>query len=261
MTALITAVFLASLLGSLHCVGMCGPFVVFAVGSEAGSPRARAVRHCAYHAGRLTTYALLGAVAGAAGGALNFSGRWLGLNQLAITAAAVTLVVFGLAQLARLSGASLPPAPLPDFVRRAVMAGNRAALQLSPLRRAATIGLLTTLLPCGWLYAFACTAAGTGSAALGALAMSVFWLGTLPALAGFGAAAQWLSGRFATRLPALTSVALIAVGLTALISRAQIDPTRFHSLAQAAQTRTASALAPIEQAVAERPPCCQHAPR
>ena len=63
-----------------------------------------------------------------------------------------------------------------------------------PIVRALAIGLLTTLLPCGWLYVFVATAAGTGSGPGGALVMAVFWAGTVPVLAGVGALAQRAAG-------------------------------------------------------------------
>ena len=87
-----------------------------------------------------------------------------------------------------------------------------------------TIGLLTTLLPCGWLYSFAITAAGTGSAWKGMLAMTAFWLGTLPALVLVGAGVKRILGPMGRRLPALTCVALVAAGLYTLLGRTLIDP-------------------------------------
>src|SRR5690606_18807129 len=64
----------------------------------------------------------------------------------------------------------------------------------SSLGRAALLGVSTGLLPCGWLYAFALSAAATGSARDGALVMAAFWLGSVPALVGVGAIVARLSG-------------------------------------------------------------------
>ena len=75
MWPLITSVFVASLLGSLHCAGMCGAFVAFAVGiDDPDAARKRARLHAAYNLGRLVTYSVLGAIAGAIGGALDLAG-------------------------------------------------------------------------------------------------------------------------------------------------------------------------------------------
>ena len=68
MTAILAAVLAASLVGSLHCAGMCGPFLAFVVGagpSAAGGPSALRLQ-VAYHAARGLGYALLGAAAGSA---------------------------------------------------------------------------------------------------------------------------------------------------------------------------------------------------
>ena len=88
-------------------------------------------------------------------------------------------------------------------------------------RRASLLGTLTPLLPCGWFYAFALTAAGTARAAHGALVMTVFWLGTVPALLGVG----WIMGRcggwLRQRLPVLTGTLLIVIGLLGVITRVE----------------------------------------
>ncbi|RMF85708.1 MAG: sulfite exporter TauE/SafE family protein, partial [Planctomycetota bacterium] len=94
MTALIAAVFVASLLGSLHCAGMCGPFVAFAVGADAGRTGG-AWRHVAYHGGRLVTYSLLGVAAGALGAALDLGGAWVGVQRTAAIVAGAIMVLFG----------------------------------------------------------------------------------------------------------------------------------------------------------------------
>ena len=68
MWLLISAVVTASLLGSMHCVGMCGPLAIWASGAGEGRRgRQLAVATTLYHLGRLMTYALAGLIAGGAG--------------------------------------------------------------------------------------------------------------------------------------------------------------------------------------------------
>lgn len=224
MVTLFATVWLASLMGSLHCAGMCGPFVAFAVGSAPtrGANSAMPL-HVAYHGGRLTTYLLLGAAAGTLGAALDLSGGLLGLHRLAAPLAGAMMVVFGAAVLLQEFGARLPAAPLPTWLRNLVFQGHRVALQMRPLRRAALIGLLTTLLPCGWLYAFAFTAAGTADPWLGALVMLAFWAGTLPALTLVATSVRALTGALAPRIPVLCAVGLVTVGLYTLTGRTRLD--------------------------------------
>ena len=107
MLALITAVFAASLFGSLHCAGMCGAFVAFAVGSGSSERVPRRTLHLAYHTGRLATYTLLGVVAGAIGSAIDVGGEYAGLSRLAAVIAGVTMVVFGVATFLKVRGVRL----------------------------------------------------------------------------------------------------------------------------------------------------------
>ena len=88
-----------------------------------------------------------------------------------------------------------------------------------PVLRAAVVGLLSGLLPCGWLWAFVVTAAGTGNALSGAAVMTAFWAGTVPALLAVGFGAQLASAPLRRHIPAITAVILVALGLYAIIGR------------------------------------------
>lgn len=223
MIALVTTVFTASLLGSLHCAGMCGPFVAFAIGQpENSSTQARL--QLAYNGGRLVTYVLLGAAAGAAGGLLDLTASLAGLQPIAMALAGCMIVGFGLMELLRYFGKHIGTLRPPQLLVKSVQRGQRLAMRLQPTQRALTIGLLTTLLPCGWLYAFAITAAGTGDAITGAIVMAIFWSGTLPVLISVGAGARLALGIVGKQLPALCGVALVIVGIFTLVGRSHLSP-------------------------------------
>jgi uncharacterized protein len=180
------SLFLAGLAGSLvHCVGMCGPFVLTQVIADAdrsgrgsyGEWRRLAGGALApYHLGRLTTYTALGAIAGAATAvfASTTGFAWLSATMLALAAVLMALQAVGLAL-----GAASPLAGM--------LAHLTAPLSTShgPAARYA-LGLVLGLLPCGLLYGALAAAAGTASAAGGALAMAAFALGTVPALIAVG---------------------------------------------------------------------------
>src|SRR6266542_1340666 len=176
--AVIGAVALASLLGSLHCAGMCGAFVAIAVGNVSGARgwRSGAVTQSAYHIGRLVSYATIGALAGAMGGLVNIASTLNGMRPVAASLAGATIVAFGVVTLLRLSGSRIAGLKVPRAWVNVVARISRTAMDRPPAARALMIGLCTTLLPCGWLYAFVITAAGTGSAATGALVMASFSL-------------------------------------------------------------------------------------
>ncbi len=220
MLALVTAIFTASVLGSLHCAGMCGAFLAIALQSGPGERPTPAWRQQAlYHLGRLITYTSLGALAGALGATLNLAGAMAGLQRAAAALAAGTLIIFGAITLLRLWGVAVPRVPLPGPMQRFATAAHRAAMALPPTGRALTIGLLTTLLPCGWLYAFVLVAAGTGHAGWGMLTMAVFWSGTLPALVTLGAGLKAVSGPLARHIPTATACMLVVVGFLTLFGR------------------------------------------
>lgn len=222
MTALLVTVLIASLVGNLHCGGMCGPFVAFAVSGRLASPRGVYATHAAYHLGRLTTYSLLGAACGGVGQMIELGGAAIGMQRFAATLAGAMMVAIGVFACLRYFGVRLSQLPAPAFVQSVVAAGHRAAMNLAPIQRAALIGLLTTLLPCGWLYAFAITAAGTGSAASGAATMAAFWVGTLPVLVIVGAGAQRLLGSFGKHVQLVASLAIVVVGLATVSNRAAL---------------------------------------
>lgn len=259
MIALVTAVFLASLLGSLHCAGMCGAFVAFAVADGEGKPGQRVALNAAYHGGRLATYVALGIAAGWVGALLDLSGTLVGVSRIAMSLAGAVMVLFGISAAMAAMGKRSIRMPVPAFMQKRLAVGHRAAMQLSPVRRALTIGLLTTLLPCGWLYAFAAVAGGTASPLLGGLTMAVFWLGTLPVLVSLGVGVQRLSGALGRRLPHATAFVLILVGLWTLIGRGGLDAASL-AAEQPVVSDTASATAAVQAIGETTPACCEAKP-
>ncbi len=216
MIALAGSVLLASLLGSPHCAGMCGGFVCFYSGQDG---RGRWLAHVAYNAGRLFSYVLLGLLAGALGHVLDRAGAAAGLHRTAAIAAGVVMVVWGIGALMVAFGAKLPTAAAPAILRTRFASAMRAVHAQPPEVRALTLGLVTALLPCGWLWVYVATAAGTGSVAGAVLVMGAFWLGTLPVMAGLGVAAQTLIGPIRRRLPVVTASVLVVLGLLTIGGR------------------------------------------
>ncbi|CAN5834802.1 sulfite exporter TauE/SafE family protein [soil metagenome] len=191
--------FVAGLAGSLvHCVGMCGPFVLGQVSTDAGRTtggygewqRLGGASLAPYHLGRLTTYTALGSVAGAVTAlfAASTGFGWLSAVLLALAALLMILQAFGLA----LGTAS----PWSGLVTGLV---GPLALSQQPAGRYA-LGLVLGFLPCGLLYGALAAAAGTGSASEGAISMAAFGLGTIPALVGVG----WLGVVLRRRLRGIT---------------------------------------------------------
>jgi sulfite exporter TauE/SafE len=213
----------ASALGSLHCVGMCGGLVSFYAANE--EPAAsRAATHAAYHSMRLVAYVTLGAVAGGLGSALDLVGSRVGLGDLGLFLAGLTLLFWAAPRLLSRRSAGAPislgrhaqrRSPLLQRLERVFVSLASHARQRPPLWRAGALGLASALLPCGWLYAFVVLAAGTGSAGGGALLMLAFWAGTVPALLGLGVGIGRLSAPLRARLPRLSAgLVLVACAVT-----------------------------------------------
>lgn len=231
------AVMMASLVGSLHCVAMCGPLAALHHGGGGGRAgrdgKASAWRGLLIHQlGRGLGYLVLGVLAGIAGKLVDLAGAALAIQRAAMITAAAALVVWGLLlashaaghPLARMLGkaraggeaaATSPTSSAPSwFGRGLVQLGKRP-----PARRAFGLGLLNALLPCGWLWAFVALAASTGHPLAGAATMFVFWLGTLPALLGVNALAAPLLRRLRPRWPLVTAALVLGLAGTALLLR------------------------------------------
>lgn len=181
--------------GAVHCSGMCGPFVLFQVGNRlanlpvAQGPMLRRLSGMAllpYHAGRATTYSVLGgAAAGLTGGLQRISlSGYLPAAALSLAALAMAYVAYRQIQ---------PAAP----ARTGGLAAGWTNF-LSPMFRQTTglsgylLGIALGFLPCGLLYSALLLAGAAGSWQAGATGMLLFSIGTMPALlvvGMFGAAA------------------------------------------------------------------------
>jgi sulfite exporter TauE/SafE len=225
--ALAGSVLAASLLGSAHCAGMCGGFAAVYAGDADEGPGLRLRPPVAYHLGRLASYATLGLLAGGLGAGVTRAAALAGVARGATILAGGLMVLWGGARLLAALGIGRPARPrMPAWLLRGAGAGGlagralRAVAHRSAPERAFVLGLATTLLPCGWLYAFVATAAGAGHPAGGLVVMTVFWLGTLPALAAAGVAARLALGRpLARRMPAITAAVVLVLGLLTLAGR------------------------------------------
>ncbi len=250
MIGSVAAVFVASLVGSPHCAGMCGGIAAFCGGVGECSAKRSMGASAVYHASRLASYAMVGALAGAFGTLLNAGGSLVGVQRIAALVAGVTVALVGVELLAKASGIEGARAPLPAWVKRLLSHVHGAAAAMPPARRALVIGLATPLLPCGWLWAFAAVAAGTGNVAAGAAVMVAFWAGTVPILAIVGAGIAGLGAERRRLLGALAGVAMIAVGVYTAGVRAPLADTVADQLANSAAPSAVNA-------GAVRPTCCE----
>ena len=220
---------IASLTGSAHCAGMCGGFVAFYSGDSTSS--GRWIRHLGYHAGRLITYAVTGAVAGLLGQGITWIGDLAGIQHVLIWVLGLAMILWGVRNLFNLRFSLPLPQKLSGLhvrVLKPLFDRIRASRSSHPATLAFGMGLLSTFLPCGWLYLNVMAAGATGSAAGGAMLMAVFWLGTVPILLLFGEATGFMSNKLRIVLPRVTACLLIAAGLYALTTHYQAFNAQKH---------------------------------
>jgi hypothetical protein len=211
------AVFLAGLLGGGHCAGMCGG-IVGALSAGAGS---RLPLHLAYNAGRIASYTLAGAIAGALGGMVLYYDV-LPLQLALYVLANLMLILLGL----YLAGWS-------SLVTRLEAVGRRLWRHISPLTtrflpvdtapRAFAVGTLWGWLPCGLTYSVLAIALVSGGAANGAALMLAFGLGTLPNLLLAGLLLRRARSWFQDRMVRWVSGGLVlGFGIAGLANAAQL---------------------------------------
>jgi sulfite exporter TauE/SafE len=195
--ALLATAFLSGLLGSLHCVAMCGAFATSCARQRAGLPL--------WHAGRLASYAALGAAAAAAGYVLP------GPAWIPALLASVFLLWFALALAGLVRDLPLLPAPFERAARRALTTPTPAAQLL--------FGAINGFLPCGLVYAALSLPIAVADPLKGAALMLAFGSGTVPALTAAATGLQRVVLGNLRRRRLLAAVLLIA-GLWAIWSRA-----------------------------------------
>ncbi len=218
MTGMLIAVFVTSLLGSSHCAGMCGPFVILVGGKQQRPAYQLSSLLMLYHLGRLFAYTLLGMLAGLLGYGLHGFGDLVGIRPYVIPLSGLILVIYGCLSFlmhsqAGHSSLGFGTSSLTKLMSRIIKAGYRASARWPDTLRAASIGFYSGFLPCGWLYTFLMMAVTTGSLVSGGSVLFVFWLGTLPALTALVFGVRYLGDWLRLRTVEISSVACIVFGI------------------------------------------------
>jgi len=218
-------VMLTGFFGSMHCAGMCGA-IVAAYSTQDGLPGlphagkwTMLYRHLSYNAGRVLSYVLVGVLLGAIGGSfagLRTIGVWFStvMGVLLIFSGFWMLKIFpwmGFTQQIDLGGKRI--SPLISFYSR-----TYGALLSSPtIESKFYIGLLTPLLPCGFLYSAFAMAAGSGSAVNGAVTMALFGSGIVPALLVVGYVSTFFKFKLRLLGNRLAAVTIVLMGIMMLL--------------------------------------------
>ncbi|MGR8933272.1 MAG: urease accessory protein UreH domain-containing protein [Gammaproteobacteria bacterium] len=203
--------FAVGALTSLHCIGMCGGFVLSYTTGSGRSGKVSFINHFAYGAGKTLGYSGFGALFGALGGIVSFS---LAMRSAAAGLAGIFLIVYGLSMLETFAGLRRLHIRLPHIFWRFVVSLRQRIN--SPF----VIGMLNSLmLACGPLQAMYIMAAGSGNAAQGALMLATFALGTLPMMFAFGYFANIISVNSTQKLLRASGLLILFLGVL-MINRA-----------------------------------------
>ncbi len=204
-------IFGSGLLGSAHCLGMCGPFAL-ALGAAAPSPRSNLWRQSWYSAGRIFTYAVLGSGAAFLGGWL--SGKlpgWTNVPAVLAVVAGGFLIVQGLLATGILTKPGVAGgSSCPGAAAFKVLLGGRGTSDVF------LAGLFTGLLPCGLLYGMLALAGSTSSVLMGLSTMVVFGLGTVPAMVATGLGGSLLGIAARKRIHAVAAWCLVLTGVVSI---------------------------------------------
>jgi len=201
----------ASVLGSAHCLAMCGPYVAMCTAQFAprgATPAARCGLRVLFNLGRIATYSLIGLLVGAFGQiAQAVAGRY-GISGIVAIAAGGAALVFGLSMI----GWFRDPARLVTMagLGRWLIAGRSVLNRAPPAAAPVLLGALQGWLPCALVYAAASRASLAGTPVMGAVTMLVFGLGTVPAIFALTLVPQRLLRRVRTQR--LAGVLLAGLG-------------------------------------------------
>ncbi len=188
----VLSMLLVGWLGGVHCLGMCGG-IVSALSLSAPNGRPGLAILLGYNGGRLISYALAGALAGAVGATTLLLNDVLPVSRVLYGLANVMLILLGL-YLAGISSAVLWLERLGARLWRMLQPGLKHLLPVRHPGQALLAGLVWGWLPCGLVYSVLVTALASGSAGKGAMLMLAFGLGTLPNLLAMGWFASRLQG-------------------------------------------------------------------
>lgn len=199
------------LTGSVHCLGMCGPLVLaysLNMGAREGSKGrvwpSGALHHFAFHLGRITTYALLGAAAAFVIGIAGFTPYLKSSRGIFTFIAGLVMIILGL-RFMRITLFSMPSPPGGSF--RAFGLINSRSLGSKYL-----LGIFVGFLPCMLPWAMIMKASSSQNFFHGFLTMALFGIGTIPVLFFTGFFASLLSYRLRLFGERLAGISVITMG-------------------------------------------------
>lgn len=203
---MLISAFILGLLGSFHCVGMCGP-IAFMLPVDRNNNYKKVIQISIYHIGRLLSYSIMGLIFGLIGKGLNLFGFQ---QQLSIIIGVIMIVVI-LIPYKKFNKYNLSK-PVFQVISK-VKSALGSALKKKNSDTFLTIGFLNGFLPCGLVYMAVFGAIAGGNAVEGSLYMTFFGLGTIPLMTTAIYFSNFLKGAMRQKIHKAIPVFVVLIGV------------------------------------------------
>jgi sulfite exporter TauE/SafE len=199
-------------LGSVgHCIGMCGGIVIAYSSTKLDQKTSywqQTFAHLSYNLGRVSTYAVLGALFGFAGKVLAFTPTTKGVL---FVLTGILMILAGLSLIGNLKFLNSAEWSVSKYTW--YQKNFRKLMSDKSYKSFYLLGLLNGIIPCGLVYSFAIIAASTADPLAGALVMATFGLATIPALFFLGFITKFLQkGSLRNTMMKLAALLVIVYG-------------------------------------------------
>ncbi|WP_298534635.1 sulfite exporter TauE/SafE family protein [uncultured Algibacter sp.] len=202
---MLVSAFLLGLLGSFHCVGMCGP-IAFMLPVDRTNHVKKVSQIAIYHIGRLLTYSLIGLVFGLIGRSLYL----FGFQQQLSIAIGIIMILMVLIPQKTFNKYNFSKPIYGGISKVKYWLGS--AMKKKSLDTFLTIGFLNGFLPCGLVYMAVFAAIAGGNALNGSLYMVVFGMGTIPLMTTAIYLSNFLKGNARQRIQQIIPVFVVIIG-------------------------------------------------
>ena len=206
MTEFYVFALMTGLIGSLHCIGMCGPIAI-ALPLGKKSWGYRTVGSLSYNIGRTLTYGILGSLFGLLGKGIQLAG----LQQWASIAIGIIMILTVIFPVIFKSQISLDKI-FTGYAARLIIQFRKLFSQ-SSISSLFVIGLLNGLLPCGLVYVAIAGAINTNEVTQGIIYMLLFGIGTIPIMFVIPLAGNLIGIGLRKKLRGVVAVFIVSLGI------------------------------------------------
>lgn len=207
---MLSSALVLGLLGSLHCLGMCGP-IAFMLPLDRESTAKKTTQLFIYHAGRLLAYGVIGVLFGFLGKGLSL----FGVQQKLSIGIGVLMILLVLIPAKYLNGHKILT-PIYSILGK-VKSKLGAELKKKTPDAFLTIGFLNGFLPCGLVYMALLGAIAMGNPLQGGLYMMLFGLGTVPLMSAVVYSKGLFSNSLKFKIQKLIPVFVVIIGILFIV--------------------------------------------